>query len=65
MKDGELVRHISVRFSSQMQERIGKLSRELKIPASEVIRRAVQSQLPKWEDGRRHGIGEDNRNGKT
>jgi predicted DNA-binding protein len=65
MKDEELVRHISVRFSSRMQARISKLSSELKVPASEVIRRAVENQLPKWEGSRRQGVSEDYRNGKA
>jgi hypothetical protein len=65
MKDGVLTNYVSVRFSSHMKARMRELSRELKIPVSEVVRRAVASQLPVWEGGRRQAVGEDNRNGKA
>jgi len=49
MNNGELVGRISVRFSPHKKARVGRLSRESGLPLSEVVRRAVESQLPVWE----------------
>jgi hypothetical protein len=32
-----------------MMARVGELSRELRLPVAEVVRRAVESELPLWE----------------
>jgi hypothetical protein len=59
MKDGELANCVSVHFSSHMRARVHELTRELKVPVMEVVRRAVESQLPVREGGRRQGVSEE------
>jgi hypothetical protein len=65
MKHVELMPFISVRFSSHMKARVCGLSRELRLPVSEVIRRAVESQLPVWEGQQTPGVGVDGPNAKA
>jgi hypothetical protein len=66
MKDEELTNYVSVRFSSHMKARVGDLARSLKLPVSEVVRRAVESQLPVWEkNGKRQQMPGIGRNGEN
>ena len=56
---------VSVRFSSQMMERVSELSLEFQLPVAEVVRRAVESQLPVWESRQTPGLNEAGQDGKT
>lgn len=69
MSNCELVGRISVRFGSHIKARVAELSRESGLPVSEIVRRAVENQLPVWEKNgkqqREPRAGANRRNGKV
>lgn len=53
MKHETLQSPVPVRFPKHTKEQVQEASRRFRLPVSEIIRRAVEQQLPTWEaDGR-------------
>jgi len=49
MKRVGLTGFVFVRFSPQMKRRVLQLSRLARLPMAEIVRQAVDNQLPLWE----------------
>jgi predicted transcriptional regulator len=49
MKNGKPNNPVSIRFSTHAKARLARLSQQLQVPAAEIVRRALESQLPAWE----------------
>lgn len=50
MQNLSKLKPIPVRFTERSKQRIGRAARKFNLPASEIIRQAVEQQLPEWEE---------------
>lgn len=53
MKDFALLNPVPVRFRPPVKKRLDRVARRFKLTPSEIIRRALDAQLPTWETDNR------------
>ena len=49
MQSEPLLKPVPIRFSKRTKDKVRSASRRFGLPASEIVRQAVENQLPIWE----------------